>query len=282
MGRVTLFRAVGFVSLALLAVFAAACQGTGARDADGDGSDLTVYAASSLTEAFRAIGAAFEAENPGTGVAFNFAGSATLRAQLEQGAHADAFASADEQQMERAVASGVVARGTPVVFATNQLVVVTPGFGSGVLELADLTKPGTKIVIASPQVPIGAYAREVLAKIAGSASAGESGAAYANAVLANIVSEENNVREVLAKVVLGEADAGFVYTTDARSHLRAEQVRIVAIPDDLNVRARYFIAPVENEHDREIARRFLEYLFSPAARAILRDFGFGPSEDALG
>ncbi len=225
---------------------------------------LTVFAASSLTEAFSEIAEAFEAANPGVTVALNFSGSSTLSTQILQGAPADVFASADARQMEGV--AGEVA-GEPQRFAGNSLVVMTPE-GSSLSTPEDLAKPGILLVLAGPEVPAGRYALEVLDNL--NALYGEG---FSVRVLKNLVSEETNVRQVAAKVALGEADAAVVYATDAAV---VEGVRSTEIPETYNVEAAYTIAVVRGSAQREVAEHFLEFVLSSEGQAILARHGFRP------
>jgi molybdate transport system substrate-binding protein len=239
--------------------------------------ELIVFAAASLTEAFGEIGTLFESQNPGTTVTFNFAGSNQLAQQIGQGAPADVFASANAVQMGVAIESGRVITGTQQTFVRNRLVVITPADNPGdVTTLQDLTKPGLKIVFAADAVPVGQYSVEFLEKA--SADSGFT-ADYKDAVLANVVSYEENVRSVLSKVVLGEADAGIVYTSDITQNSR-EQVAQIEIPDVLNVIASYPIAPVADSANSELAAEFIALVLSPEGQAILTRYGFIGVADA--
>ncbi|HLU08163.1 MAG TPA: molybdate ABC transporter substrate-binding protein, partial [Oceanobacillus sp.] len=161
---------------------------------------LLVFAAASLTDAFEEIATAFEAENPGVDVLFNFAGSSALATQLVEGAPADVFASANTRQMRVAIEAGRIAE-QPLVFARNWLVLITPADNPANIEsLRDLANPGVKLVVAAPEVPVRVYTDVMLARLA---SVPTYGSAYRTAVLANIVSEEDNVRQVFLKVALG-------------------------------------------------------------------------------
>ena len=223
---------------------------------------ITVFAASSLTEAFNEMAQTFEAANPGATVDLNFAGSSTLSTQILQGAPADVFASADEKQMG-AVAEEIV--GTPQRFAGNSLVMVTPE-GSSLQTPEDLVRPGTLLVLAGPDVPAGRYALEVLENL--NALYGDG---FSAQVLKNLVSEETNVRQVSAKVALGEADAAVVYATDAAV---TEGIHTVEISEAYNVEAAYSIVVVKGSAQRELAERFLEFVLSDEGRAILARYGF--------
>lgn len=234
---------------------------------------LTVFAAASLTEAFTKIGQTVSAANPGVEVTFNFGGSQQLAQQIDQGAPADLFAAANAKQMDIAIASGRILRGTERTFVYNRLVVVTPVDNpGGVLSLTGLAQPGLQIVLAAKEVPVGQYALDFLAK---ADADGSLGAGYSKAVLANVVSYEENVRAVLAKVTLGEADAGIVYNSDV-SPAAAAQVQRIDIPAPLNTIAAYPIAPLNDSPHAEVAQAFIDYLLSPEGQQILTDAGFMP------
>ena len=214
---------------------------------------LTVMAAASLTEAFQEIGTQFEASHPGVQVAFNFAGSQQLVQQLSNAAPADVFASADQRNMDAAVQSGRVTAADVQPFARNQLVVITPTSSPALERLSDLARPNLKLVMAAPEVPVGGYSLEFLNKAAQDPAYGPS---FKDAVLGNVVSYENNVKAVLAKVVLGEADAGIVYSTDASS--AQGKVKEIEIPPALNVSAVYPIAVINDSTQPALARAFVE------------------------
>jgi molybdate transport system substrate-binding protein len=232
---------------------------------------ITVFAAASLADAFTTMGQRFEATHPGIAVKFNFAGSQALATQMEQGASADVFASADQRWMQYADQhhlSGGPAR----VFARNRLVVITPKSNPGYVDrLPDLARPHLKLVLAAPQVPVGTYSREALRRL--SAAPGF-GADFGGRVLANLVSEEENVKGVVAKVQLGEADAGIVYATDVTRAIRS-QLRVLDIPDASNPIAEYPIAPTAPAH-RDLAGAFIDFVLSPDGQAILAERGFLP------
>jgi len=233
-------------------------------------SALTVFAAASLAPAFQEIGKRFETGHAGVRVRFNFAGSQQLAAQLEQGARADVFASADERWMEFAKRAGLVTD-EPLVFAHNRLIAIVPRSNPGRLgTLQDLARRGVKLVIGAPTVPVGAYTRQVLENF-GRSSDFEPG--YSRRVLANVVSQEDNVRSVVAKVQLGEADAGFVYRSDVSPRLQ-RYVRTLSIPDSLNVTATYPIAVTRGSPRPELARAFIDALIRDEGQAILERHGF--------
>jgi molybdate transport system substrate-binding protein len=233
-------------------------------------SRLTVFAAASLTESFTEIARVFEQRHPRARVELQFAGSQRLVVQLLEGAPAGVFAAADTRWMAVARDSGLIIS-PPRVFARNLLVVVIPTANPARIEgLRDLARPGIKLVLASAAVPAGRYARQLLEHLAGSAGFD---AEYARRALANVVSEEHSVRGVVAKVQLGEADAGVVYATDAAAPT-APAVRRIAIPDDAQVIAEYPIALVARSALPVAARRFLDLVISPEGQAILAKYGF--------
>ena len=257
-------------ALALAAMLLAGCRSAAVAPAP-EPVTLSVFAAASLSDAFDEIGAAFSAANPGVTAAFNYAGSNQLAAQITADAPADVFASANRRQMDAAAESGRIAADTAQVFATNRLVVVTLA-GGRVTQLADLATPETLVVLAAAEVPAGQYALEFLDKA--TAATGFS-PGYKEAVLANVVSYEENVRAVLTKVALGEADAGIVYASDAAG---AEGVTAIDIPDALNVLAEYPIAPLSDSPHADLAAAFAAYVLGPEGQAVLARHGFGAGE----
>ena len=237
---------------------------------------LTVFAAASLTESLTEIGKQFEAENPGVKVMFNFAGSQQLRAQLEQGARADVFASANAKEMTTAIISGsLVVSGTQRTFAKNRLAVILPKSNPGkITALADLARPGLKLDFADPSAPVGQYALDVLAKMSQDTAYG---ATFKDKVMANVVSREDNVKAVVAKVQLGEADAGVVYTTDVTPSA-AKDLTTLDIPDQFNVVATYPIALLKNAPEPELASQFVEWVLSSKGQQVLAQYGFIPAQ----
>jgi molybdate transport system substrate-binding protein len=231
---------------------------------------LTIFTAASLSDAFKEMAARIEQANPGARLAFNFAGSPTLRAQLAQGARADVFASADEPNMSGAEADGTIS-GQPRVFARNRLVVIVPADNpAGIATLQDLSKPRIKLVLAHKDVPAGNYARQALEQMGHNPAFG---ADFPRRVLANLVSEETNVKQVVSKVQLVEADAVIVYATDVAPAVHSV-VRAIDIPPQLNVIAKYPIAVVKGARNEAGARAFIDYVLSPAGQAILARYGF--------
>lgn len=234
---------------------------------------LTVFAASSLTDAFTEIADLFEAQNPETEVLLSFAGSSELAMQLAEGAPADLFASANRQQMQNARDAGRIA-GEPVYFLTNSLVVIVPADNpAGIETLADLAAEGVRFISAAPGVPIRTFTEQVLELAAADPAYGVN---FRDAVIGNLVSEEANVRQLAAKVALGEADAGIVYKSDVTADI-AGQVGVVAIPEAVNVVAAYPIAVIDSSENIEIAQAFIDLVLSDEGQQILARWGFGPA-----
>jgi molybdate transport system substrate-binding protein len=231
--------------------------------------ELVVFAAASLRESFTELGQWFEQSHAGTRVVFNFAGSHELRTQIENGAPADVFASADQKHMQALVVDKGAAE--PKVFARNEPVLVVPkGNPAGIGELKDLPR-AKRIVIGVPEVPIGAYTLRIL-----EAASRQYGNDFREKVEARVVSRELNVRQVLAKVTLGEADAAIVYRTDAATS--KQDVEVIAIPADLNVLAEYPMAVLTRAKQPALAGEFVGSVLSPAGRAVLARFGFRTGE----
>jgi molybdate transport system substrate-binding protein len=230
---------------------------------------LNIFAASSLTDAFTEIGENFEAANPAVTVTFNFAGSQALRTQIEEGAPADVFASASIKEMDAAVSGKFIPEGTPQIFLNNKLVVILPADNPADLKnLEDLANAGVKIVLAAEEVPVGNYARQALDLMNGSF-----GADFKDKVLANVVSNEDNVRQVISKVQLGEADAGIAYISDI---VGSSDLKTIEIPTELNVIAKYPIAPLADSEHAALARAFVAYVLSADGQAVLQKWGFAP------
>jgi molybdate transport system substrate-binding protein len=240
------------IVLALLAAVPVLLPQASSARSEGSGR-LTVFAAASLTNVLPKI-----APLP----RYGFAGSDQLAFQIQQGAPADVFLAASPKYPELLYKQGLVQK--PIQFATNTLVLIVPKANpAGIHTADDLTKPGVKIVIGDPSVPVGAYTRTVLANLGISA-----------AVLKNGVSQETDVRSVLAKVALGEADAGFVYITDAKTV--KGKVGVIAIRESVQPHDVYEAAVVKSSPHLQAAYRFLTRLIRPAAQQTLERFGFGP------
>ncbi|GAB4574861.1 MAG: molybdate ABC transporter substrate-binding protein [Anaerolineae bacterium] len=259
---------IGLVALCLLA----AC---GPRPANPASRELTVFAASSLTDAFTALARAFEENFPDTQVTLNFAGSSTLAAQIITGAEVDVFASANFAQIETVIDAGLAA-GDPVIFARNALVLVMPASNPGqIIGVDDLARPGLRLILAAPGVPIREYTDQVLARLAENPARG---AAFRDRVLANVVSEETNVRQVVAKIALGEADAGFAYRSDVTSEL-GDRLTVLELPPEAQISATYALLPLTTARNPELAAAFVAFVQSESGQDILRAWGLSPADE---
>ena len=247
---------------AALAVTLAACStqsGTGPSGSPGGNEKhtLTVYAASSLKDVFTLLAKDFAAAHPGVEVVFSFGASSTLAQQLEQGAPADVFASASPSTMETAVTAGAVKN--PAIFATNVLAVATPTDNPAhVTALADLAQASVKVAVCQPAAPCGAGALKLFAKAG---------------LAVHPVSEEPDVKSVLAKVELGEVDAGIVYSTDVLA--AGSKVHGVSISASSNVATSYPIGLVTSSNQQATAAEFVSYVLSSDGRKALLAAGFG-------
>ena len=238
----------------LLATGTACASDTG----ESSGSKiLTVYAAASLTSSFEEIGKQFEADHAGVKVRFSFGGSSDLVAQLQQGAPADVFASADTDNMERATADDLVEE-DPVDFATNTLeIAVPPDNPAGVASLEDLAKPGTQVVVCATEVPCGAATQKV---------------EKASGVEIRPTSEEQSVTDVLNKVTTGEADAGLVYVTDVQT--AGAKVKGIEFPESSSAVNTYPIGALAEGENKDLARAFVDLVTGDTGQRILADAGF--------
>ncbi len=258
--------------LSACAPASAAITPSNATNLPHTGKTLTVLAAASLTDSFKELGQLFESRNPGVKIAFSFAGSQQLAQQIDQGAPADVFASASQKYMDVVISSGRVRDGDPAVFASNRLVVIFPKDNpAGLVTLQDLAKPGIKLDLADQSVPVGQYALNFLDQASGQA---DFGADFKENVLKNVVSYETDVKVVVSKVSLGEADAGLVYITDFK--VAADQLGKLDIPDALNSVARYPIAPIADSQHADLAKAFVALVLSPEGQSILAKYGFLP------
>ena len=235
---------------------------------------LTVLAAASLTESFTELGTMFETQHPGVKVSFNFANSQQLAQQLDQGAAADVFASASPKYMTAAVASKRVNLADAQTFVKNRLVVIFPKDNpAGLTALKDLAKPGLKLDLADKSVPVGQYALDFLDKAVKDPGFDPQ---YKDNVLKNVVSYEENVKAVVTKVSLGEADAGIVFVTDFTADV-APIIGKLDIPDALNTVAVYPIAPISDSKNPDLAKAFVALVLSPDGQAVMAKYGFIPA-----
>lgn len=238
-------------AVAVCALGGVSCGGaTNSSDAT-----VTVFAAASLTDAFGELGDAFTAANPDAELVLSFASSSDLARQITEGAPADVFVSADLANMAKVTDAGAPV-GEPVVFATNRAeIIVEPGNPLDIVEVADLADPELVLVVCAPEVPCGAYAEQVVANAGASVTPD---------------SLEENVKAVVAKVTLGEADAGIVYATDVLA--AGDRATGIEIPDDVNIVADYPIVAVSDDAE---AAAFVDFVLGPAGRTILSRYGFG-------
>ena len=275
----------GLAVLCLLAVaaLAVACAAAGAAQSTNEPAarparppgarTLTIFAAASLSESFGELGKQFETSHPDVRVSFNFAGSQQLRAQLADGARADVFASANVAEMNNAVAAGSVVSGTQQTFAHNRLIVIFPPDNPARIgSLADLARPGVKLDLADMTVPVGQYALDMLARMSQDPTYGPG---FRAGALANVVSLEDSVKSVVAKVSLGEVDAGIVYATDVTDS-PARRVGTLQVPDRFNQPATYPIAPLAHAPQPVLAQQFVDFVLSPAGQQVLAGYGFLP------
>jgi molybdate transport system substrate-binding protein len=233
--------------------------------------ELTVYGAASLKGALEQAKAAYETANPGTTLTISTDSSAALETQIEQGAPADVFLSADTTNPKKLVDQGL-ADGAPVTFAGNELTVIVPADNpAGIKTPADLAKSGVKVIAAGDEVPITKYATQLVDNLAKEAGYP---ADYAADYAKNIASKEDNVKAVVAKVELGEGDAGIVYVTDAKA---SDKVATVDVPDTANMPATYDGVVVKASKDAAAAKAFLDWLAGPQGQAIFGGLGFLPA-----
>ena len=263
---------VVFVLLALASVVG--CGGGGASgDGDGGGAQdgtLTVLAASSLTDAFGELAKKFEQENSGVTVKQSFESSATLLAQIQQGAPADVFASASEEEMGTAVEEGLT-KGKPEVFVKNREVVMVPKANpAGIRNFEDVAEPGVRLVLAEEGVPAADYALEILGK-----ADEEYGPGFEKDVLSNVVSREADVRASVNRVVVGDADATFGYASDHTPDIR-DRVEVVPIPPNLNIVATYPIAALKDAKEPDLARKWVDLVTGEEGQRVLDEWGFEP------
>lgn len=236
--------------------------------------ELTVFTAASLTGAFGEIGQIYENETNMT-VAFNFDGSQALRTQIENGAHADVFASANKKQMNALKDGGRINNSSMVIFTKNKISLIIPKNNPAQINnLSDLAKPGVKIVMGTKDVPVGDYALQIISKLGNDSAYGPN---FRTDVLANVISQETNVNYVVTKVALGEADVGFAYVSDITEEL-AGKVDKIEIPDEFNVIGEYPIAVMQESKYPAESQEFVNLVVSDEGKAVLEKYGFSPVE----
>jgi molybdate transport system substrate-binding protein len=266
--------------LLVLVIVLAGCGGSGSGGGNGgsgggggeqQGGTLTILAASSLTDAFGQLGKTFEQQNPGTTVKTSFGASSDLLAQIQQGAPADVFASAAEEEMNTAVKDGLVS-GKPVAFVKNREVVMVPKDNpANIQSIEDLSKPGIKLVLAEERVPAADYAVEILDN-----ANKEYGSGFKKKVLSNVVSREADVRASVNRVVVGDADATFGYASDYTPDIR-DKVKVILIPPNLNIIATYPIATLKDAKEAGLAKKWVDLVTSSEGQKVLRTWGLEPA-----
>ena len=236
--------------------------------------EITVFTAASLTGAFGEIGQMYKNETS-ISVVFNFDGSQALRTQIENGAYADVFASANKKQMNSLKNSGLMNNSSIVIFTRNKLSLIVPKENPAKIgNLSDLAKPGLKIVMGTKDVPVGDYALQIINNLGNNSSYGPD---YKTKVLANVISQETNVNYVVTKVALGEADVGFAYVSDITEDL-ASKVDKIDIPDEYNIIAEYPMGILlESKYPTE-SQEFMNLVISDEGKAVLEKYGFAPVE----
>jgi molybdate transport system substrate-binding protein len=232
--------------------------------------ELTVFGAASLKGVLDKAKAPYETAYPGTTVTISTDSSSALETQIEQGAPADVFLSADTTNPKKLVDGGL-ADGAATTFAGNKLTVIVPTANpAGITTPADLAKPGVKVIAAGPEVPITKYATQLVGNLAKEAGYP---ADFAAKYAANVASQEDNVKAVVAKIELGEGDGGIVYVTDAKA---SDKVTPIDVPDTANVPATYAGVVVKASKNAAAAKTFLDWFAGPDGQAILSEFGFLP------
>jgi molybdate transport system substrate-binding protein len=259
----------------LVALGLASCGG--GSDSSGSGGDeeqggkLTIFAASSLTDAFGELGNTFEEQNEGVEVKQGFGASSDLLAQIQQGAPADVFASAAQEEMDTAVKDDLVS-GYPEVFVKNREIIMVPKDNpANINSLEDMAKPDVKLVLAAKDVPAADYAVEILGK-----ANKEYGPGFEDDVLSNVVSREADVRASVNRVVVGDADATFGYASDYTPDIR-DGVKVIPVPPDLNIIATYPIAALKDAEDQELARKWVDLVTSEEGQKVLEKWNFEPA-----
>ena len=265
----------GLTIALVLAISVAACSSAGgvsptSAPSSAAGGDLTIFAAASLKNMLAEAETAYEAANPGTDLTISTDSSAALETQIEQGAPADVFLSADTTNPQKLVDGGF-ASGEAIPFAGNELIVIVPTDNpAGIQSPADLAKDGLRVIAAGDEVPITKYATELVQNLAQQPDAA---AGFAAAYAANVASKEDNVSAIVSKIELGEGDAGIVYVTDAAA---SDEVMPIDVPDAANVPATYAGVVVGESPNHDAAVAFLDWLTGPDGQEVLSSFGFLP------
>lgn len=244
-----------------------ACRESSSTSQDLDTLELRVFAASSLTDVFTEISKHYEEEHAGTEIILNFASSSRLASQLRERVEADVYASANMYQMQYLIDIGLIDAPNVITFVENKLTIIVPaGNPANIQKVEDIGKVGVKLILAVEDVPVREYADQVIGSLP---------EVTQKSIYENLVSEESNVRQVVTKIALGEADAGIVYQSDVTPDIK-KLVEIIEIPDSMNVKARYPIGILnESEHQAE-AEDFIQFVLSEYGQMLLTDWGFDP------
>jgi molybdate transport system substrate-binding protein len=273
--RVHLRFLTALMSAIVLVGFTGCGQSSNNSGSDGgdkkQGRTLTIFAASSLIDAFGELGKTFEKQNEGVEVKQSFESSSTLFIQIQQGAPADVFASAAQEEMDTAMKDGLVA-GKPEVFVKNREIIMVPNDNpANIQSFQDVANPGVRLVLAQRDVPAADYALQILDKA--NARYGDN---FEKQVLSNVVSRESDVRASVNRVVVGDADATFGYASDYTIDIR-DRVMVVPIPPDLNIIATYPIAALKGAKDPELAKKWVELVTSKEGQHVLQKWNFEPA-----
>lgn len=266
---------IATVILMLGLIAAAGC--TGAQPSDGqspDRKELVVFAAASITGALTDIAQEYEAAHPDTKIVLNFDNSQALCTQIDHGARADLFLSASPTQMTALQGKGAIDNDTVRIVAKNQLALIVPDANAaGIYGVSDLARPGIRLVLGTGTAPFGDYTRQVIAKMADDEAYGPE---FRDAVMANVISEEPTVPSLVAKLRLGEADAGIAYVSDVSAGDR-DALTTIPLPEQYAVIATYPLGILTGSRSREQALAFAEYIVSPEGTAVLARYGFAPA-----
>ena len=273
--RVHLRFLTALMSAIVLVGFTGCGQSSNNSGSDGgdkkQGRTLTIFAASSLIDAFEELGKIFEKQNESAEVKQSFESTSTLLTQIQQGAPADVFASAAQEEMDTAMKDGLVA-GKPEVFVKNREIIMVPNDNpANIQSFQDVANPGVRLVLAQKDVPAADYALQILDKA--NARYGDN---FEKQVLSNVVSRESDVRASVNRIVVGDADATFGYASDYTIDIR-DRVKVVPIPPDLNIIATYPIAALKDAKDPELAKKWVELVMSKEGQHVLKKWNFEPA-----
>lgn len=267
MKKIVSYFSVGLAILLLSMIIGGVCA------AETNQSELTIFAAASLTGAVGDLDSIFEAAHPGVQVTANFDSSATLETQIKEGADADLFLPASTKNMDNLVKEDLIDNERVTPYATNKLAIIVPVDNpAGITGLADLAKPGVKLVSETAEVPVRKYTEQMLNKTLNNTDYGQ---VFVDAFKANIISEETNVAGATTKVALGEADAGITYYSDVTRDL-ADKITIIEIPKEFNVVAAYNAGILTESAQPELTQEFIGLLTSDEGKAVLEDYKFSP------